>query len=173
MNRPLTPRTRRVRIIRLTYRDAATLLRARAPGQAPPQAHRFSLGILTRRRRLIALAMLSRPADPELDDGLTGELTWWAAERHPRATRILLAATRRTARAMGYRRLINTPGASQPAGVLSAAGWRPLDTAIAPIGADAPDPTSPAPPVADEPRTRWQITLRAPRRRAQAGANRP
>jgi hypothetical protein len=118
-------RRRGLRVTPVTLRRARAFIAACCPGLRPVQGHRFSIGVATTGPdpRLVGVVMVGRPAARRLDDGYTAEAT--LACRH--GTRCvcptLLVAAWRTARAMGYRPLVNRHRADEPATGQPSAGW--------------------------------------------------
>lgn len=75
--------------------------------------------------QLIGVAVLGRPCALALNDGYTLELRRLAVRSgHPNACSMLLAAARRAAVALGYRRTITYTQQDEPGTSLRAAGWR-------------------------------------------------
>lgn len=70
------------------------------------------------------VAVVGRPVARMLDDGWTAEVVRLATDGAKNACSLLYAASWRTARAMGYRRLVTYILASEPGTSLKAIGWR-------------------------------------------------
>lgn len=73
---------------------------------------------------ICGVAVIGRPVARMLQDGFTAEVTRLSTDGTKNACSMLYAAAWRTARAMGYRRLITYILASEPGTSLKAAGWR-------------------------------------------------
>ena len=85
-----------------------------------PQGHKFSIG-LWEDDEMIGVVIVGRPIARANDDGLTAEITRCCViENQPNANSLLYAAAWRSARGMGYRRII-TP--SESGASLKAAGF--------------------------------------------------
>ena len=70
------------------------------------------------------VAIVGRPVARMLDDGWTLEVTRVATDGARNACSMLYGAAWRTAKALGYRKLITYTLASEPGASLRAAGWR-------------------------------------------------
>jgi len=107
-----------LRITPVTLRQARAFIASCSADLRLAQGHRFSIGVATTGRdsRLVGVVMVGRPADRRFDDGHTAEAAL-ACRRSPRCVcPMLLAAAWRTARAMGYRRLVTHIRADRPGG---------------------------------------------------------
>ncbi len=138
MTRRRAGRLRRLRVVPVTYRVACQFVRTHHRHLAPPQGHKFSLGLLRRDGQLVGVAIVSRPLARHLDDGLTAEVTRLCTDATSQARSALLAAAWRTARAMGYQQMITYTRAEEPGASLRAAGWHPVATRPARPGWDTP-----------------------------------
>ncbi|MFF9168872.1 MULTISPECIES: XF1762 family protein [unclassified Streptomyces] len=125
---------------------------------ASPQGHQFSLGVHTQDGRLVGVAIVGRPVNRHLDNGLTIEVTRVATDGTPNACSALYAAAWRTARSAGYRRAITYTQDGESGASLRAAGWRKV--ADLPARAGWNTPTRPRRPLGTErvARTLWEIT---------------
>lgn len=88
-----------------------------------PQGHKFSIGLLAG-GALCGVAIVGRPVSRALDDGLTAEVTRVATDGTANACSALYGAAWRSARAMGYRRLITYTQDGESGASLRAVGWR-------------------------------------------------
>nr|WP_199565773.1 XF1762 family protein [Spongiactinospora rosea] len=127
----------------------------------PPPGAKFAIGVATT-EALVGVVMVGRPVARAFDDGLTAEVTRLATDGTPNACSALLGAAWRTARAMGYRRLITYTRAGEPGTSLHAAGLRRV--------ADRPPRPGWNPPARPRTagcgdgvqRTLWEITVGVP-----------
>lgn len=87
------------------------------------QGCKFSIGVVDGDGTLRGVAIVGRPTARHRDDGATAEVTRLATDGCPNACSALYAASWRTARAMGYRRLGTYILDSEPGTSLRAAGW--------------------------------------------------
>lgn len=135
-----------IRVTQIGYRAATRFLAARFTA-APPAGHRFALAAISPAGALTGVAIIGRPRDAALDDGVTAQITRLAVDA-PAAQPPLIKAAWRTARRMGYQRLIcDVPADDDAASIeLRAADMRPLAT----------EPGSPV--------TRWEIRARRSKR---------
>jgi hypothetical protein len=84
-------------------------------------SHRFSLGVVDE-LALRGVAIVGRPVARLLDDGLSVEVTRLCTDGTPNAASALYGGVRRTARAMGFRRILTYVLATEPGTSLRAAG---------------------------------------------------
>lgn len=131
-----------IRATQISYRAAARFLTTRFVA-APPAGHRFAIAAISPAGALIGIAVIGRPRDQALNDGLTAQITRLATDT-PAAQPQLIKAAWRTAHRMGYQRLIlDVPTEDEAAPAeLRAVDMRRL-------------PTEPGSPV-----TRWEIRAR-------------
>lgn len=110
-------------IIPVSLEDANDFIRQRHRHHAPCQGHKFSLGVADE-SGLRGVAVIGRPVARHYDDGYTLEVTRLCTDGVPNAPSQLLGAIRRTAMAMGYRRLLTYTLADESGISLKAAGWK-------------------------------------------------
>ncbi|GAA2653475.1 XF1762 family protein [Nonomuraea recticatena] len=103
----------------------------------PPQGAKYAIG-LNSGTTLVGVVVAGRPVARAFDDGLTIEVTRLSTDGAPNACSMLLGAAWRTARAMGYRRLITYTLATEPGTSLRAAGLVKVAERPARTGWDAP-----------------------------------
>lgn len=89
----------------------------------PPVSGLFAVSV-TRGAELVGVAIVGRPVARQLQDGSTAEVTRVCTRGERNACSMLLAACRRGAVALGYRRLVTYTLKSEPGTSLKAAGWR-------------------------------------------------
>jgi hypothetical protein len=157
-------RLRRLRVIPISYRTACQFIRTHHRHLAPPQGHKFSLGLTQTGPGggLVGVAMIGRPVARHLDDGLTAEVTRLCTDATGNACSALLAAAWRTARAMGYQKMITYTRVDEPGTSLYAVGWRPVAQRAANSGWDRPSRRRPG-AAANPARVLWQVTVPQPR----------
>lgn len=115
-------------IVPITFSDACDFVRQHHRHHRAPVGHKFSIG-LANGGVLCGVAIVGRPVSRVLDDKLTAEVTRLATDGTPHACSKLYAAAWRTARAMGYHRLITYILNTEPGTSLRAAGWKCLGKA--------------------------------------------
>jgi hypothetical protein len=74
--------------------------------------------------RLVGVVLVGRPVARGLDDSATLEVRRLCTTGAPNACSLLLGAACRTARTLGYRRLVTYTLATEPGSSLRAAGWQ-------------------------------------------------
>ena len=109
-------------LVPVSFADACAFVDAWHRHHAPPQGHKFSIGVASD-RVLVGVVMVGRPVARHLDDGQTLELTRCAADGTPNASSMLYAAAWRAAKALGYRRLVTYTQRGESGASLRAAGW--------------------------------------------------
>lgn len=88
----------------------------------PSTGHKFSIGVCED-GELVGVAICGRPVSRRLDDGLTLEVNRLCTNGTHNACSILYGAACRTAKAMGYHRVITYILESEPGTSLKAAGF--------------------------------------------------
>jgi hypothetical protein len=112
-----------VELVPLTLRAANSFVALHHRHHGPSRGHRFSLGVRSF-GRLVGVAILGRPVSRMLDDGETCEVLRLCTDGTANACSFLYGASRRAARALGYRRLIAYTLETEGGASLKAAGWR-------------------------------------------------
>ncbi len=110
-------------VIPVNLDDANEFIKQMHRHHMPCHGHKFSLGVADE-SGLRGVAVVGRPVARHYDDGYTLEVTRLCTDGVPNAPSQLLGAIRRTATAMGYRRLITYTLAEEPGTSLKAAGWK-------------------------------------------------
>lgn len=110
-------------IVPLTLRAARIFVNAIHRHHKAPQGGLFAIGA-ARDGELVACVIVGKPVARMNDDGATAEVTRLAADGSKNACSLLYAAAWRTARGMGYRRLITYTLMTEPGTSLRAAGWK-------------------------------------------------
>jgi hypothetical protein len=96
---------------------------------------KFCLGVIDEQGMLRGVAIIGRPVARLLDDGLTLEVNRVATDGSPNACSALYAAARKTAFAMGYKRLITYTLQEESGASMRGAGWkRAAETQASPTG---------------------------------------
>ena len=114
------------RLAPVTLRQARDFVREHHRHNAPPQGHKFSIGLL-REGRLVGVVIVGRPIARWNDDGTTAEVTRCCVlEGNPNANSALYGAAWRAARAMGYERMLTYTLPEESGSSLRAAGFRQI-----------------------------------------------
>jgi hypothetical protein len=127
-------------IIPIDFDEACAFVAQHHRHHKPPQGHKFSLAVATRRQIgsstpggagygmhvdvIVGVAIVGRPVARSLDDRWTLEVTRCATDGTKNACSALYAAAWRAARAIGYRRLVTYTLPAEGGASLRAAGWR-------------------------------------------------
>jgi hypothetical protein len=146
-----------LRLVPVTYRDAALFVDANHRHHRRPVGHKFSIGVANDANELVGVAMVGRPVARHHDDGMTLEVNRTCTDGSINANSMLYGAAWRAARALGYRRLVTYTQEGETGASLRAANWRVV-AALAPRkGWDAPSRRreNGTAPVA---RTLWEAT---------------
>lgn len=112
-----------LQVVPVSFKDACEFVEMWHRHHAPPNGHRYSLGV-AQDETLVGVAMLSHPVAPSLMDGRTLEVIRTATDGTPNVNSMLYGAAWRLAKALGYQRLITYTQAGEPGASLRAAGWR-------------------------------------------------
>lgn len=114
-----------LRVVPVSYREAAAFVRSVHRHHGPPPGMKFALGAADG-GQLVGVAMVGRPVARHLDDGLTLEVNRTATDGTANANSMLYGASWRAAKALGYRRLITYTQEGEGGASLRAAGWTVL-----------------------------------------------
>jgi len=144
----------------ITLRAARSFVDEHHRHNEAPQGHKFSIGLWTG-NKLIGVVMVGRPIARANDDGVTAELTRCCVlEGQPNANSLLYAAAWRSAKAMGYKRMITYTLPNESGASLRAAGFVVTgNTRPSPRGWDVPGRRRDAPvryPSSEK--IRWEIS---------------
>jgi len=113
-----------MRLVPVSFAQAAAFITDWHRHHRPPQGHKFSLGVADG-EVLVGVAVVGRPVARLLDDGQTLEVTRVAvADGARNACSLLYAGAWRAAKALGYRRLVTYTQDGESGTSLRAAGWR-------------------------------------------------
>lgn len=113
----------RLFIVPLTLRAARAYVTEHHRHHKAPQGGLFAIGASTE-DALVGCVIIGKPVARMNDDGFTAEVTRLATDGSKNACSLLYAAAWRTARGMGYRRLLTYTLVSEPGTSLRAAGWK-------------------------------------------------
>lgn len=145
-----------LRTVPVTFAQACAFVAAWHRRHRPPAGHKFfSVGAATDDDALVGVAVVGRPVARHLDDGLTLPARV-ATDGTRNACSLLYAAAWRTARALGYRRLVTYTAAAEGGASLRAAGWQVVAARPASPGWNRPSRPRTDHGVDHTPRLRWQ-----------------
>lgn len=110
-------------VVPITLREANAFVEQNHRHHGPTVGHKFSIG-LSDGEKIVGVAIVGRPVARHLDDGWTLEVNRLCTDGTRNACSMLYAAAWRTARAMGYKRLVTYILESENGASLRAAGWK-------------------------------------------------
>lgn len=111
-----------LQIVPLSFRAAAEFVGQFHRHNKPPAGSKFCIGV-EQDNVLVGVAMVGRPIARAFDTGRTAEVTRTCTNGERNANSILYGACWRTAKAMGYTRIITYTQAEETGASLRAAGW--------------------------------------------------
>lgn len=114
----------KLHVIPLTLRAANAFVAEHHRHHKPVRGHKFSIGVVDDDGTLRGVAIVGRPVARHYDDGLTAEVNRSCTDGTPNANSALYGAAWRTAKGMGYLRLITYTQEGESGVSLLAAGWR-------------------------------------------------
>lgn len=114
----------RLDIVPLTLKAANAYVVEHHRHHKPVPGHKFSIGVVDDEGVLHGVAIVGRPVARHYDDGLTAEVNRTCTDGTPNANSALYGAAWRTAKAMGYRRLITYTQDGESGSSLRGAGWK-------------------------------------------------
>lgn len=114
----------RLRIVPITFRDAAAFVEMWHRHHKAPLTHIFSIGVADDDDVLRGVAMIGRPVARHYADGMTLEVNRSATDGTPNANSCLYGAAWKAAKALGYSRLITYTQEGESGSSLKGAGWR-------------------------------------------------
>jgi hypothetical protein len=144
-------------IVPVTFAQARDFVTDWHRHNRPPVGHKFSLGVADG-SKLVGVAMVGRPVARHFDDGLTLEVNRTATDGTPNANSMLYGAAWRTAKALGYCRLITYTQTDETGSSLRAAGWRVVAERSERKGWDAPSRNRDNAAYLSSPRTLWEAS---------------
>jgi hypothetical protein len=110
-------------VVPITLRDAHAVVARIHRHHRPARGGLFAVGVASG-GRVVGVAVVGRPVARMLQDGWTAEVVRLATDGTPNAPSMLLAASWRAARSLGWRRLLTYTLPSEGGASLRAAGWR-------------------------------------------------
>lgn len=113
----------RLTIVPIDFAEANAFVARHHRHHKPVHGAKFSVAVALA-GVVVGVAMVGRPVARMLDDGWTLEVNRVATDGTRNACSILYAAAWRTARSMGYRKLITYILDSEPGTSLRASGWK-------------------------------------------------
>jgi hypothetical protein len=114
----------RLEVVPLTFRQASAFVAKYHRHHDPPRGTKFCIGVIDEAGELRGVAMVGRPVARHYDDGRTAEVNRTCTDGCPNANSALYGACWRSAKAMGYLRLITYTQAGESGASLRGAGWR-------------------------------------------------
>ena len=127
-----------LRLVPVSFADACGFVKMWHRHHEAPIGHKFSIGVADDEGVLRGVAIVGRPVARMYDDGLTLEVNRTATDGTANANSMLYGAAWRTARSLGYRRLVTYTQAGETGSSLRAAGWRVIAERPARPGWDVP-----------------------------------
>ncbi len=115
-------------IVPMDFAEANAFVAEHHRHHRPMPGCKFSIGV-SDGTKIVGVAMVGRPVARMLDNGWTLEVNRVATDGTKNACSILYAAAWRTARAMGYKKLITYILDTEPGTSLTAAGWKCIGAA--------------------------------------------
>lgn len=110
-----------MRIVPLHLREANEFVKAVHRHHGPVVGYKFALGV--KDDTLRGCVICGRPVARKSDDGVTLEVLRLATDGTPNACSMLYSACARTAREMGYQRILTFILETEPGTSLKASGW--------------------------------------------------
>ena len=112
-------------LVPITFAKAKEYVKQHHRHHKPPQGHKYSIGLKNLDKdELVGIVMVGRPVNRYLDDGYTAEVIRLATDGTTNACSMLYGAAWRSARGMGYKRMITYILASEPGTSLKASNWK-------------------------------------------------
>lgn len=118
----------RLEIQPITQREAFAYIARHHRHHEPPRGYKFGIAC-NDGEKVVGVVTVGRPVARMLDDGWTAEVTRCCTDGTPHVASKLYAAAWRTARGMGYRRLVTYTLASETGVSVRAAGWKEIGKA--------------------------------------------
>ncbi len=110
-------------IVPMDFAEANAFVAKHHRHHKPMPGCKFSIGV-AKGGEVVGVAMVGRPVARMLDDGWTLEVNRVATDGSRNACSMLYGAAWRTAKAMGYRKLVTYILDTEPGTSLTAAGWK-------------------------------------------------
>ena len=153
---PPTAPDERLRLVPVSFSDAAAFVGMWHRHHRPPVGHKFSVGVADGAGTLHGVAVIGRPVARHFDDGLTLEVNRSATDGTKNANSMLYGAAWRASKALGYQRLVTYIQADESGASLRAAGWRVVNELNERRGWDTPSRPRSDRGVDRMPRTLWE-----------------
>ena len=118
----LEPGGRRIEIRPITFKEACEFIAQNHRHHKPTVGHMFSIGCFLA-GIMVGCAVCGRPVSRHLDDGLTCEINRLCTDGTYNACSMLYGACCRTAKAMGYKKIITYILKSEPGASLKASNF--------------------------------------------------
>jgi hypothetical protein len=147
-----------LRIVPVSFRDAARFVAMWHRHHGPPRGMKFALGVADDNDRLVGVALVGRPVARRFDDGLTLEVNRTATDGTRNSNSMLYGAAWRAAKALGYRRLITYTQAGETGASLRATGWQVVAERSPRPGWDVPSRPRESRGMDEIPRTLWEAS---------------
>ena len=112
-----------MRIVPITFREASAFVATLHRHNKPPRGCKFCIGVRDASGVLRGVAQCGRPIARHFDDGLTLEINRTCTDGARNANSMLYGACARTAKGMGYGRVITYTQADESGVSLHAAGF--------------------------------------------------
>lgn len=120
----------RLTVVPVTFAEACEYIRRHHRHHRPPVGHVFSVAVANdETREIVGVATVGRPVARYLQDGWTLEVNRCATDGTPNACSALYSAARKTAFALGYRRLVTYTLPDEGGASLRGAGWKEIGRA--------------------------------------------
>ena len=115
-----------LRVVSVTLKEANAFVALHHRHHTPVAGHKFSLGVVDGSGCLQGVAIVGRPVNRHLDTGDTVEVNRLCTPENAvkNVASMLYAAARRSAKELGYRRILTYIRAEEDGTSLKAAGWR-------------------------------------------------
>lgn len=148
----------RLHVTPLKQADAKAFVAAHHRHNPPPLGMVFCLGVSDDDGVLRGVATVGRPVARHLDDGQTLEVTRTCTDGTHNAVSMLLSASWRAAKALGWTRLITYTREDEPGTSTRAAGWREIARRPARRGWDTPSRPRSTDSYDGVPRVLWEAS---------------
>ena len=110
-------------IVPVSLKEANYFVEQNHRHHKPVVGHKYSIGC-TDGDKIVGVAIIGRPVSRYLDDGMTLEVNRLCTDGTKNACSMLYAAAWRSAKAMGYKRLVTYILGDEKGTSLKAAGWK-------------------------------------------------
>lgn len=145
-------------LVPITLKTANSFVAEHHRHHKPVVGHKFSIGAQDANGKIVGVVIVGRPVSRYLDDGWTAEVSRLCTDGTKNACSMLYGAAARTAKAMGYHKVITYILESESGVSLRAAGWTCEGLAGGPAWTGNRKPAQPLYPAARK--YRYSKTLR-------------